>query len=34
MILLNAGTLAPRVANWLPKIDIILFFGLEANKRP
>jgi hypothetical protein len=29
MILINAGTLAPRVADWLPKIDIILFSALR-----
>jgi len=27
MILINAGTLAPRVANWPPKFDGILFFS-------
>jgi len=27
-ILTNAGTLAPRVANWLPKFNGILFLAL------
>jgi hypothetical protein len=27
MLLINAETLAPRVANWLPKFDDILFFS-------
>ncbi len=26
-ILINAGTLAPSIANWLPKFDGILFFN-------
>jgi len=29
--LINATTLATRVANWLPKFDGILFFSLGAN---
>jgi len=33
-LLIDAGTLAPRVANWLPKFYSILFFCLEANTRP
>jgi hypothetical protein len=36
-ILINAGTLAPRVANWLPKFDGISFsfyFALRTNTRP
>jgi hypothetical protein len=33
-ILINAGTLAPSVVNWLPKFDSILFFSLGANTRP
>jgi hypothetical protein len=28
MILINAGTLAPGVANWSPKFDSILFSAL------
>jgi hypothetical protein len=31
-LLINAGTLAPRVANWPPKFLGILFFSLGANK--
>jgi len=27
----NAGTLAPRVANWLPKLDGILFSALPIQ---
>jgi len=26
------GTLAPRVANWLPKFDGMLFFSFGANE--
>ncbi len=33
-IVINAGTLAPRVAIWLPKFDAILFFRFGANTRP
>jgi hypothetical protein len=34
-ILINAGTLALRVANWLPKLDSTYsFFNLGANTRP
>jgi hypothetical protein len=34
-ILINAGTLAPRVPNWLPKFhDDILFQAFGANTRP
>ncbi len=33
-ILINAGTLAPRVANWPPKFDGIFFSILGANTRP
>ncbi len=33
-MLINAGTLVPRVTNWLPEFDGILFFSLGANTRP
>jgi len=33
-IFINAGTLASRVGNCLPKFDGILFLSLGANTRP
>jgi hypothetical protein len=29
-LLVNAGTLAPRVANWLLKLDAIIFSALQS----
>ncbi len=34
LVLINAGTLVPRVANWLPKFNSILFSSLGANISP
>jgi hypothetical protein len=33
-IFIYAGTLASRVANWVPKFDGILFLSLGTNTRP